>query len=82
MAQCIHYDAYGHCKGQQMSQVDRDSPVRRATIDTGRTQQNGNPELSYHMIHDSKPIDSGLCFYHEQVRLKLIIRPNKNWRKW
>lgn len=71
------------CNQQCTNVVDKSSPVRRVIIMTGRKNWSGGPELSYHMIHDSYPIMSGLCYYHEKIRLGLIDDPNKirPWRK-
>ena len=42
------------------------------------------PELTKHFVHARHFVKSGLCFYHEQIRLGLIDDPNKKraWRKW
>jgi hypothetical protein len=81
MQQCKHFSEGEFCRLQQMSYVNRDSPVRRIIIDTGRIVCN-SPELSYHMIHESNYVESGLCYYHEKIRLGLITKPHKHWRKW
>lgn len=83
MQLCEEFSEGMRCNQQVRMCVDKSSPKRRIVTMTGRKNWNKSPELSYHWIHESYPISSGLCYYHEKIRLGLINDPKtKNpWRK-